>query len=399
MSKVVFYNMPLYAHTIQTFPLIQELVNRGEEVIFHTNERFRDSVELTGAEYREYLGEYSSDPSRMIWDIDKYMPKVRDIILQELESYQNNKPDYIIYDYLAVWAAVLAESANLPSICIHPSIILNMEVLSIQPKFSMLKRIVSKPHRIPYAFKVMNANRFLMKVKMEFSYSGYFLPAADADLVLVNVSRDFQPFPDSIDERFKFIGLTDNHEFRKNEGAFPWDRISSNKLVYISLGTTFNRNNNFYDQCFDAFRNVDCQVVISTGGSHHVSLLDNVPDNFILSDWVPQLEILKRADVFVNQGGTSSVSESIVSGCPVVVVPQSAEQPIIGYWVERLEIGKNISGGRLSADTLRSAVGMILADQKYTRNCIKYSESFNNAGGEKSGADEIFKMKEQFGIK
>jgi len=398
MSRVFFYGMPLFAHTIQTFPLIRELVKRGEEVIYYTTERYKASVELTGAEYREYLEDFNSDPSRIIWDIDKFMPRVRDIVLQELETYKKDKPDYIIYDYLAIWAAVLAEKANLPSICTHPSIILNKEVSSIQPRLSRLKRIIRKPYLIPHTFKVFNANRFLVKVKLDFSYSGSFRPAADADLVLVNVSRQFQPFPDSIDERFKFIGLTDNHEFRMNEFAFPWDRIINKKLIYISLGTTFNRNSNFFKQCFDAFNNEDCQVVISTGGRNHESLPSDIPDNYILSDWIPQLEILQRSDVFVNQGGSSSVCESIVSGCPVVVFAQSAEQPIIGYWVEQLGIGKNIESGRLSTNTLRSSVDEILKDQNYKRNCIQLSETFHQAGGEKAGADEIFKLKGKFGL-
>ena len=67
MSKVVYYGFPLYAHMIQTFPLIEELVLRGEDVTCCANDRYKNQIELTGATFHAYLNEYSDDPDDTLY--------------------------------------------------------------------------------------------------------------------------------------------------------------------------------------------------------------------------------------------------------------------------------------------------------------------------------------------
>lgn len=397
MSKVVFYSVPLYAHTIQTLPLARELVDRGEEVFYYSNRRFEDEIKLTGAEYHEYLAEYYDDPSDMIWNIHQFMPKVRDIINQELINLKEINPDYLIYDRNALWAPFIAEILGLPTVCTHSSIVLNRTVTKLHPRKKLLKMYSSRFHLIPQFFYSISAMRTMMKIKKEFSYQGDINPITNADLVLVNTSKAFQPFIDSIGERYRFMGWIPSTQYRK-EVAFPWEKISEKKLIYVSLGTTFNRNNNFYKDCFDALKGLDCQVLMSTGRSQNLDLPVQVPENFTLVEWVPQLDVLQRADLFVTQGGTSSVCESLNYGCPVVVVPQMAEQHIIGYWVEKIKVGKHLEGGNFTADTLRSAVETVMNDPQYRQNSIKIGDSFRASGGVAYGVDEIFKLKDAFGI-
>jgi len=398
LSKVVFYGVPLYAHTIQTLPLVEELVKKGEDVVYYSNKRFEGEINLTGADFREYLGEYFDDPSEMIWKIHLFMPKVRDIIHQELLNLNEVKPDYLIYDRNALWAPFISEVLGLKTVCTHSSIVLNRTVTKLHPRGKLLKMYSSRIHLFPQLCYSISAMRTMMKIKKEFAFKGDINPIANADMVLVNTSKTFQPFVDSIDDRYKFMGWIPSNDYRKETETFNWDKVSNNKLVYISLGTTFNRNNEFYKNCFDAFDGLDCQVVITTGRGQKLDLPGRVPQNFILAEWVPQLDLLKRADVFVTQGGTSSVSESLNFGCPIVVVPQMAEQHIIGYWIEQCKLGKHLEGGVISSTSLRSAVKSVLEDSQYRQNCNKIGESFRSSGGVKYGVDEIFRFKNENGI-
>jgi len=395
MSKVVFYGVPLYAHSIQTFPLVRELVDRGEEVVYYSNRKFEEEIKLAGAEFREYLSEYYDDPSDMIWHMHKYMPKVREIIRQELVNLKKINPDYLIHDRNALWAPIIAEKFNLPTVCSLSSIALNRSVKRLHPRMKLLKMYSSRFHLIPQFFYSVSAIRTIINIKKEFIFQGDINPISNAELVLVNTSKEFQPFCDSFEDRFKFIGWIPSTQYRK-ESTFPWEKISNKKLVYVSLGTTFNRNDKFYRDCFDALKGLECQVVISTGQSKNLNLPTDVPNNFILADWVPQLDILQRADVFITQGGSSSVSESLNFGCPVVVIPQMAEQHIIGYWVEQIKVGKHFEGGKVNASRLRSAVETVMNDPQYRQNSLRIGESFRSSGGVAYGVDEIFKLKETF---
>jgi MGT family glycosyltransferase len=383
---------------IQTLPLVRELVERGEEVVYYSNERFEDEIKQTGAEYREYLGEYVDDPSDMIWNVHEFMPKVRDITKRELVNLRDIKPDYIIYDRNALWAPFLSEILDLCTVCTHSSIVLNRTVTRLHPTMKLLKMYRRRLHLLPQFFYSISAMRTMLKIKREFNFKGDINPITNADIILVNTSKKFQPFVESVPEAYKFIGWVPSHEFRTGGENFPWDDMKSGKLVYISLGTTFNRNNEFYELCFDLFGDMNYQVVISTGRGQKLDLPDKVPSNFILSEWVPQLDMLQRADVFVTQGGTSSVSESLNFGCPVVIVPQMAEQHILGYWAEKIKVGKHLEGGEISLTALKAAVETVISNPEYRENSEKIGDSFRNSGGVKYGVDEIFKLKERCGI-
>lgn len=54
MSKIVFVEMPAYGHVNPTLPVVQELVRRGEQVIYYVAEEFRPQIEQVGATFRPY---------------------------------------------------------------------------------------------------------------------------------------------------------------------------------------------------------------------------------------------------------------------------------------------------------------------------------------------------------
>ena len=111
-------------------------------------------------------------------------------------------------------------------------------------------------------------------------------------------------------------------------------------LYYISLGTLFNEHPEFYRHCFAAFANSMYQVVLSVGHKTPLSSLGDIPPKFIVQNYVPQLEILQRANVFISHGGMNSVSEALYYGVPLLVIPQSADQPWVAKRVAQLGAGK-----------------------------------------------------------
>jgi len=398
MSKVVFYGLPLYAHSIQTFPLLKELIDRGEEVIYYTNSTFRDKVKMVGAEYREYLEEYVEDPGDMFWNFHHFIPKIREIIQQEMVNLGEIQPDYLILDRGALWGPFLANSFNLRTVCLSTSITHNKEVGKLFPQKDWMKFQRRKLRNISQIYKSLSSVIQIKRIKKEFDFDGDTNPVISSDLVLIHSSRSYQPMVDSVDERYKFIGWLPSIQFRNADESFNQINVNGGELIYISLGTTFNRDSNFFEICIEAFKDKECQVIISTGKGKHISLPDNIPGNIIIREWVPQMDILKKANVFITQGGTSSISESFYFGCPVVVVPKAGDQFINGYRVEQLGIGKNIRFGDITPGALRTAVESVLADPQYRQNSIRIGDSLRAAGGAKIGVDEIIKFKEAYGV-
>jgi MGT family glycosyltransferase len=210
-----------------------------------------------------------------------------------------------------------------------------------------------------------------------------------SDLNIVYTSRYFQPCADSFDERFEFVGpLTAS---RSEIQGFPWHQVRHPTIVYVSLGTLFNTDIGFYRKCFEAFAGEDCQVILSTGTGVNRESLGRVPPNFVVEMHVPQLEVLRRASAFVTHGGMNSVSESLCYGVPVVVVPQTGEQAIVGRRVEELGAGLYLATEQASPATLRESVQRLLAEEAFRRHAGAVRESLRDAGGAPRAAAAILR--------
>ncbi|HEX6552489.1 MAG TPA: MFS transporter, partial [Ktedonobacteraceae bacterium] len=59
-----------------------------------------------------------------------------------------------------------------------------------------------------------------------------------------------------------------------------------------------------------------------------------------MRDFVPQLEILQRAALFITHGGMNSASEGMYYGVPLIVIPQAQDQFYVAKRVTRLKAGK-----------------------------------------------------------
>jgi MGT family glycosyltransferase len=123
--------------------------------------------------------------------------------------------------------------------------------------------------------------------------------------------------------------------------------------VYVSLGTLFNADASFYRCCFEALGELDLQVILSVGSNVALASLGRAPVNFHVHSHVPQLDVLRRASVFVTHGGMNSVTESLWYAVPMVVIPQMSEQAMVGRRVEQLGAGVYLSKSEVTAETLR----------------------------------------------
>lgn len=54
MAKVLIFNFPGEGHINPTIALVEELIKRGEEVIYYCVEEYRSKIENTGALFRPY---------------------------------------------------------------------------------------------------------------------------------------------------------------------------------------------------------------------------------------------------------------------------------------------------------------------------------------------------------
>ena len=119
--------------------------------------------------------------------------------------------------------------------------------------------------------------------------------------------------------------------------------------------------------------------------------LKKVPANIHIYPSVPQLAVLKMADVFITHGGMNSVSEALTFGTPMILLPFVSDQPVNARSMAKIGVGKVLDPSHIQAETLKSAVLSVLTDEKIHNNMKQIQQSIQNAPGNQGGAEMIIK--------
>ncbi len=387
MAKALFLGLPLHGHTNPSLPLVRELVARGDEVTYYATAPFAAAIERAGARYRPYRNPFLSHLEQLPERMDELswllMQTTGDLLAHELETFRAERPDYLVADSIAPWGQWIGEALRVRVVTSVSTFAINRRVLQyalshgVRPKSPRLA--LSKMRYI--AKSIWLARRIARRHGITGpGITG--LVFGRSDLNIVYTSRLFQPFAETFDDRFQFVGPTVT--LRSERGA-----ASSQPLVYVSLGTLFNADAAFYRNCFEAFRGMAVQVVMSIGSNVAAASLGPPPANVSVEAYVPQLDVLQRASAFVSHGGMNSVSESLYCGVPLLVIPQMGEQETVGRRVEELGAGVYLAKEKVTVERLRELVNRLLADARFREQAAVVGDSFRAAGGAARGADAI----------
>ena len=129
------------------------------------------------------------------------------------------------------------------------------------------------------------------------------------DMTLICTSRYYHNYQEwrRLTNTFKFI--SPSLVARADQPDFPFEKLKGLPVIFISMGTVVNEQAAFYRLCFEALKDVNATVVLSVGKKVKIEDLRPVPENFIIRDYVPQVQLLEHVDVFFTHGGMNSSSE------------------------------------------------------------------------------------------
>lgn len=391
MSKIVVMNIPAFGHVNPTLPVVQELVQRGHEVIYYNTQEFRPQIKRMGATFRAYTPPMPT-VEEMKDIIGDNLIRVTVFLMetsQQLTGYmadelRREQPEVVMYDSICLWGMQAARVTGIPSISSITTVVTE-GTERLMPKRELLHMIAKA---LPLLPRIIKLRRALLKQFGQDSLPKVLFPTT-GHRSIVFTSREFQPDTAFIDERFRFVGPAINPATR--DDTFPFEQLNDKPLVYISMGTIHNNNLDFYRQCFEAFRDHPGQFIVSAGKA--ATLLGEIPANFIVREHVPQLKVLQRADLFITHGGINGVQEGLYYGVPLVVIPQQLEQGINAKIVAAKGAGVVLGGlppyGRTTVQELRAAADTVLADARYGEAARAVGETFRAAGGYMRAADEI----------
>ncbi|WP_024983180.1 macrolide family glycosyltransferase [Brevibacillus borstelensis] len=398
MARVLFINGGSEGHINPTLGVVQELIRRGEEVVYFTAEQYRDRVEPTGAEVITFDGNKFVEAflagGRNPWARVGGLLRTADIVIPSLLTQtKGDHFDYLIHDSMFGCGRLLAQILDLPAISSCSSFAMQ------QDSFDRLQDNLSRKfpendiRRSQQEYQELRSHvQAKYNVQVGAAYEIFCNPAP---MTIIYTSKLFQPDKEQFDETYNFVGPS---IVPRPHDQFDFSPINTEHLIYISLGTVINRAVDFYKLCFAAFAETKYTVILSVGRQTDLLDLGDIPANFIVQSYVPQLEILQRAKLFVTHGGMNSTSEGLYYGVPLIVLPQSADQPYLARRVAELGAGIHLNPEGLTAGDLREAAERVFKDASMRKVCAEIGDSFRAAGGYRRAVEEIFAYKRRAGL-
>ncbi|MEB9381904.1 glycosyltransferase [Bacillus cereus] len=394
MANVLVINFPGEGHINPTLAVVSELIQRGETVVSYCIEDYRKKVEATGAEFRVFENflsqinamERVNEGGSPLTMLSHMIEASERIVTQIVEETKEEKYDYLIYDNHFPVGRIIANILQLPSVSSCTTFAVNQYINFHDEQEA---RQVDEMDPL-YQSCLAGMERWNKQYGMKCN-SMYDIMNHPGDITIVYTSKEYQPRSEVFDESYKFVGPS--IATRKEVGSFPTEDLKNEKVIFISMGTVFNEQPALYEKCFEAFKDVDATVVLVVGKKINISQFENIPKNFKLYNYVPQLEVLQHADVFVTHGGMNSSSEALYYGVPLVVIPVTGDQPFVAKRLTEVGAGIKLNRNELTSELLRETVKKVMDDVTFKENSRKVGESLRNAGGYQRAVEEIFKLK------
>ncbi|MEK4057847.1 macrolide family glycosyltransferase [Paenibacillus sp. FSL F4-0087] len=397
MARVLFINGGSEGHVNPTIGVVQELISRGEEVVYFTIEAYRERMEKTSAVVRTFDGQkfikafVTGGRDYLLERVNGLLLTADIVIPSVLEQIKGEHFDYIIHDSMFGCGRLLAQILKLPAINSCTSFAQAEESFDhlLQHFFLNVPAEIAQPINDTFHSLTM---RLQKKYEVEIA-SPYEVFCNPAPLTIVYTTKEFQPYGEEFDHTYQFVGPS--IVSRLSHEDFDMEGIKGKRLIYISLGTIFNQALDFYKLCLEALGNTDYTIVMSVGDRTQLADLGAIPENFIVKRYVPQMDVLQSAKLFITHGGVNSTNEGLYYGVPLIILPQSADQPIIAEQVVSRGAGLRLQMQTLTANQLREAVDHVLSVPSFEKTAANLRESFRKSGGYHCAVDAIFEFKTQ----
>lgn len=394
MSKasIAFFDIPYHSRVMTTLPIVRALVEAGYTVYAFGLEPQRLLYQSVGA---QFVLQPAFGPGERDWTVNfRTLDYALTAVPALQETLRQLKPTLVMFTAKCLWAAIVAELLELPTIGIHTNVLMPRGAVVSERVFQARCPGVSEQELARREARDAEAwQRCQLRFSLERVHPLDVLPGLPncmnlrGDLNLVYASEALQPQRELLDPSHHFVGPC--YDTREADADPAFEQALATlpaPLLYASLGSMalYNERLDLFRLCLHTALELKWGTVMALGSEAQCQALKpELPDQaaVIIRAYVPQLSVLKRATVFITHAGTNGVYEALLAGVPLLMLPQGGDQPLIAEQVEQAGLGHWLSPDELTPTGLQRALERLRAAAHLPARLREASEGLRQAGG------------------
>lgn len=227
----------------------------------------------------------------------------------------------------------------------------------------------------------------------------------------ININKVFRPSITNIEEWYmvpqelefeeitttrsqKYIGSMVNFERQENlEPKYvsfieKFEKLSENKLIYVSLGSVADQHLKQKEHLKDLFFKNITEIAAEKPTWHFVCVEKNAKikdtENLMFLDYAPQFDLLKRASVFLTHGGNNSCVDAVICQTPMLLFPLNDKWDQNGTAARMVQKGFGLKADLETPKALlRSQIETLLSEESYQKTLKSTSDMIKQKYTEK----------------
>jgi MGT family glycosyltransferase len=127
--------------------------------------------------------------------------------------------------------------------------------------------------------------------------------------------------------------------------------------------------------------------VLAIGNILRPEQIGPIPNNAIVVNNAPQLELLQKASVCITHAGFNTVLEALTQGVPQIAIPVTNDQPGVAARIADKKTGKTTSLDSLDTSNLSALVDDVFNNPLYRDNSRAIQKAIAKRNGLSDAAD------------
>lgn len=400
-GRFLFVVPGLPGHVNPTLAVGHELMARGHSVAWASHRHFGAKLvdpsdefiaigERVPTEILEYVRQNRFQGLKGFMDkwVEVFLAANRQVLPGIHAAVESFQPDIVLVDKEGFAGAIVAELRGVPWVTMgtNSADLVYWGFASADGKGDKLKE-----------WRDRLLQELVIEAGLDPERAATFDPRFSPHLVILLTTREFVGLDRDYPEHYAFVGPTIGKRVGGGDTSFDWGWLDRGEgpCVLVSMGTiNWRRGKRFFEVAAEAFRGMDARaiMVVSPDDPDDPAAAEVVPDappNVLVTEWVPQLDLLPHMDAVVSHGGHNTVCETLTCGLPLVISPITDDQPMNAALVARAGAGIRVKHARLKPEMLRDAVEKVLHDPSYREAAKRLAVSFEAAGGAPVAADRL----------